>query len=58
MSCSAKLPIYVLLTAAFFDRCQTPVIIGLYVLGIAVGLVLAFLLKLTAFRGEAVPFVK
>ena len=57
MSCSAKLPIYVLLTAAFFDRCQTPVIIGLYVLGIAVGLVLAFLLKLTAFRGEAVPFV-
>lgn len=57
MSCSAKLPIYVLLTAAFFDRYQTPVIIGLYVLGIAVGLALAFLLKLTAFRGEAVPFV-
>ena len=57
MSCSAKLPIYVLLTAAFFDQYQTLVIISLYVLGIAVGLALAFLLKLTMFKGEAVPFV-
>ena len=57
MSCSAKLPIYVLLTAAFFNQHQTLVIISLYVLGILVGLILALLLKLTAFRGEAVPFV-
>ena len=57
MSCTAKLPIYVLLTAAFFAQYQTLVIISLYVLGILVGLVLAFIFKSTVFRGEAVPFV-
>ena len=57
MSCTAKLPIYVLLTAAFFDRYQTLVIISLYLLGIFVGLLLAFVFKSTVFRGEAVPFV-
>ncbi len=57
MSCTAKLPIYVLLTAAFFDQYQTLVIISLYLLGIFVGLLLAFVFKSTVFRGEAVPFV-
>lgn len=57
MSCSAKLPIYVLMTAAFFNQHQTIVIISLYLLGIAVGLILAYLLKMTMFKGEAVPFV-
>lgn len=57
MSCSAKLPIYVLLTAAFFAEHQTIVIISLYALGILVGLLLALLLKTFFFRGEAVPFV-
>lgn len=57
MSCTAKLPIYVLLTAAFFAQHQTLVIISLYLLGILVGLILAFLFKSTLFKGEAVPFV-
>ena len=57
MSCTAKLPIYVLLTAAFFEHYQTLVIISLYVLGIIVGLILALVFKSTVFRGEAVPFV-
>lgn len=57
MSCSAKLPIYVLLTAAFFNNHQTTVIVSLYLIGIAVGLILALLLKMTVFKGEAVPFV-
>ncbi len=57
MSCTAKLPIYVLLTAAFFNQYQTLVIISLYLLGIVVGLMLALIFKSTLFRGEAVPFV-
>ena len=57
MSCTAKLPIYVLLTAAFFAEHQTIVIISLYLLGIAVGLILALVFKTTVFKGEAVPFV-
>ena len=57
MSCTAKLPVYVLLTAAFFHSSQTLVIISLYLLGIIVGLILAFVCKSTVFRGEAVPFV-
>ena len=57
MSCTAKLPIYVLLTAAFFEHYQTMIIISLYVLGIIVGLILALVFKSTVFRGEAVPFV-
>ncbi len=57
MSCSAKLPVYVLLTAAFFDSWQPVVIICLYALGIVVGLGMALLLKRTVFQGEAVPFV-
>ena len=57
MSCTAKLPIYVLMTAAFFAQYQTLVIISLYLLGILVGLILAFVFKSTVFRGEAVPFV-
>ncbi len=57
MSCTAKLPIYVLLTAAFFAEHQTIVIVSLYLLGIAVGLILALVFKTTVFKGEAVPFV-
>lgn len=57
MSCTAKLPIYVLLTAAFFKTHQTLVIISLYMLGILVGLILALMFKSTLFKGEAVPFV-
>lgn len=57
MSCSAKLPIYVLFTAAFFERHQPEVIVGLYFIGILVGIIFAYVLKLFVFKGEPVPFV-
>ena len=57
MSCSAKLPIYSLFAAAFFPRHAAFVMVGLYFLGIAVGVLMAVLLKGTVFKGEAVPFV-
>ncbi len=57
MSCSAKLPVYAFFTAAFFPAYRGLVMIGLYILGIALGILFAFLLKGTVFKGEAVPFV-
>lgn len=57
MSCSAKLPIYAFFAEAFFPRHAALVMIGLYFAGILVGILVALLLRGTAFRGEAVPFV-
>ena len=57
MSCTAKLPIYAFFVDAFFPRFKALIMIGLYVLGILVGILVAFLYKKTMFRGEAVPFV-
>ncbi len=57
MSCSAKLPIYAFLAHTFFPDYTAIVMIGLYLLGIAVGILTAFVLKSTVFKGEAVPFV-
>ena len=57
MSCSAKLPIYGFFASAFFPKHSGLVMIGLYVLGIVVGILVALIMKKTAFRGEAVPFV-
>ena len=57
MSCTAKLPIYAFFAAAFFPKYSGLVMIGLYVLGILVGVITALLLKGTTFKGEAVPFV-
>ena len=57
MSCSAKLPIYSLFAAAFFPEHAALVMISLYFLGIAVGILMAILLKSSVFKGEAVPFV-
>lgn len=57
MSCSAKLPIYALFTAAFFPKHGTLVMISLYFIGIFVAILFALLLKNTVFKGEAVPFV-
>ena len=57
MSCSAKLPIYSLFAVAFFPGHAALVMVGLYFLGIAVGVLMAILLKGTVFKGEAVPFV-
>lgn len=57
MSCSAKAPIYAFFALAFFPNHAALVTIGLYTLGILVGILVAFLLRSTMFRGEAVPFV-
>ncbi|MEE0692221.1 MAG: ferrous iron transport protein B [Lachnospiraceae bacterium] len=57
MSCTAKLPIYAFFTAAFFPKHRALVMIGLYVFGIVMGILMALIFKKTAFKGEAVPFV-
>ncbi|MCH5297721.1 MAG: ferrous iron transport protein B [Ruminococcus sp.] len=57
MSCSAKLPIYALFTSAFFPQNGTLVMIGLYFTGIIFGILYAYLLKGTMFKGDPVPFV-
>lgn len=57
MSCSAKMPIYAFLSATFFPKCAWLVMIGMYVIGICIGIVVALVSKKTAFKGEAVPFV-
>ena len=57
MSCSAKIPIYAVFTTAFFPHHRALVMIGLYVTGIILGILIALILKSTAFRGNPVPFV-
>lgn len=57
MSCSAKLPIYAVFTAAFFTRYQALVMISLYVMGMVVAIFAGLILKKTIFEGKPVPFV-
>ncbi len=57
MSCTAKLPIYAFFVDAFFPRYKALVMIGLYVLGIVISILVAHIYKMTIFKGEAVPFV-
>ena len=57
MSCTAKLPIYAFFVNAFFKEHGGLVMSGLYLLGIVMGILIAFLYKGTLFKGEAVPFV-
>ena len=57
MSCTAKIPIYAFFAAAFFPGKDGLVKLGLYLLGIVVGILAAILYKSTLFHGEAVPFV-
>ena len=57
MSCSAKLPIYSLFAAVFFPKYAALIMISLYVIGMAVGILVALILKRTIFKGEPVPFV-
>ena len=57
MSCTAKLPIYAFFVNAFFRDSRWLIISGMYLLGIAMGILIAFLYKKTLFKGEAVPFV-
>lgn len=57
MSCTAKYPIYGFFVAAFFPKYAWQIVIGLYVLGVLVGILVARISKDTVFKGEAVPFV-
>ena len=57
MSCTAKLPIYAFFVDAFFPKYKALIMIGLYFLGIVIGILVALLFKGTLFKGEAVPFV-
>ena len=57
MSCSAKLPLYALFTAAFFPKYQALVMIVLYVIGILLGILSGLIMRKTIFKGAPVPFV-
>jgi len=57
MSCTAKIPIYAFFVAAFFPGNGAWVMTSMYLIGIFAGILVALVLKRTAFRGEAVPFV-
>ena len=57
MSCSAKIPIYGVFSAAFFPDHAALVMIGLYVAGIVAGIIIALIFDKTVFRGKPVPFV-
>ena len=56
MSCSAKVPIYAFFSAAFFPHYAALVMIGMYFIGIIVGIIMAFIFKKSLFKGEPVPF--
>ena len=57
MSCSARLPVYALIVAAFFSAYQGWVIFSLYLLGIVVAIIVAAIFKKTIFKGMSAPFV-
>lgn len=57
MSCSAKIPIYAVFTAAFFEKYQALVMIGLYVTGILIGIIASLISNRTILKGNPVPFV-
>ncbi len=57
MSCSAKIPIYAVFSAAFFPKYAALVMIGLYFGGIVLAVLMALIFKNTAFKGKPVPFV-
>ena len=57
MSCSAKLPIYALFTSAFFPQYQALIMIGIYAIGILLGVLSGLIMRNTIFKGAPVPFV-
>jgi len=57
MSCSAKLPIYGIFTAAFFSENEGLVMTGIYVTGILVAIICALIFKVTIYKGDPVPFI-
>lgn len=57
MSCSAKIPVYAVFCAAFFQKYRALVMMGLYVFGILMSILIAMIFKSTVFKGKPVPFV-
>ena len=57
MSCSAKMPVYALFISAFFPHHQAAIIFSIYLLGIVLGVLTAFLFKSTLLKGKAAPFI-
>lgn len=57
MSCSAKMPVYLLFISYFFPDCGPIVIFGIYILGMVVGVLTALLFKSTILKGKNAPFV-
>lgn len=57
MSCGARLPVYLMFSAAFFSKNQDIVIFSIYLLGVFIAVLSGILLKKTVFRGESSPFV-
>ena len=57
MSCSAKIPIYTVFVAAFFENYRAIVMVGLYLAGILVGIVFALISRRILFTGKPIPFV-
>ncbi len=57
MSCSAKIPIYAVFCAAFFKKYQALVMVGIYVFGILMAVLMATIFKSSLFKGKPIPFV-
>ena len=57
MSCSAKIPIYALITAALFPGYHALIMIGLYLIGIIMGIFSGIIMNKTVFKGPPIPFV-
>ncbi len=57
MSCSARLPIYVLLISAFFHKSQGLVLVSIYLIGIMIAILVALAMKKIFFAKQDVPFV-
>ncbi len=57
MSCSAKIPVYTVFCAAFFKKFAPLVMVGIYVFGILMAVLMAMIFKSSLFKGKPVPFV-
>lgn len=57
MSCSARLPVYLLFVAAFFDKNQGIILLSVYLIGAIIAILTAFILNKTAFKGLSEQFV-
>lgn len=57
MSCSAKIPIYAIFCEAFFEKHSALVMIALYITGILIGIIIAYLLKNSILKPNSIPFI-